>query len=228
MKKILLVLVVMVCYGIQVNAQFLKKLNDALDTKITVNVVPDDAKISIGGSEVATGSYTVSMGNQDHVMVKFSSPGYIEKTVKVSRTDKTTMSYTLEVDDAWVASDVSVDIANKTLRIPVKNGMESDETWRRINIYLLDAFPDIERADRTVGWVRSAWNLQKFKYATIRTRIELKEMPGQNEKTISLTLFSQIASINCGNRDDCFKDWDRTLKTYIKFVEDFTNVLKTL
>ena len=226
MKKFLLLSVVMICSGVQVNAQL--RLRDLITMRTTIHVVPDNAIIMIGNAEVATGAYEYThKAGQEYIMVKLVAPGYIEKTVKVDRTDRT-MTYTLEVDDAWAASDVSIDLANKAMRIIVKQGMESDETWRRVIYYISEVFPNVEISDRTVGWVRSAWNIQNFNHATIRTRIELKEIPGQAEKTFSVTLFSETASKNCGLNDQCFSQWDRALKVYLKFMEDFTNVLRAL
>jgi len=227
MKKILLILVVIVCYGNNLNAQ---RLRDILNPtfKTTINVVPDNARIFIGSAEVATGTYEYTYkSGEDHVMVKFSYPGYIEKTVRVNRSDRTS-THRLETDDAWEASEVSSDVANKAMRIIVQKGMESDDAWRRIIYYISENFPNMEITDRAAGWVRSAWKIDNFNHETIRTRIELKEVPGQDEKTISLTLFSEHAPRNCGLNEQCFRSWDRALKIYIKFVEDFSTVLKAL
>ena len=93
MKKILLILVVIVCFGNNLNAQ---RLRDFLTYKTTINVIPDNAKIFIGSAEVATGTYEYTYkAGEDHVMVKFLAPGYIEKIVRVNRTDKTS-THTLE------------------------------------------------------------------------------------------------------------------------------------
>jgi len=228
MKKILLIFVVIVCFGHNLNAQKGKIGDKILKPKTTINVIPDDAKIFIGSAEVATGTYeyTYKFG-EDHVMVKFLAPSYIEKTVRVNRTDRT-ITHKLEIDDAWAASEVSSDVANKAMRIIVKQGMESDDVWRRIIFYISENFPNMEITDRAAGWVRSAWKIDNFNHETIRTRIELKEVPGQDEKTISLTLFSETAQRNCGLNDQCFNQWDRALKIYIKFVEDLSTVLKAL
>jgi len=223
---IAIVLGISLCYGIHVNAQ--TRLRDFLIMKTTINVLPDNAKIFIGNAEVATGTYEYThKTGQDYVMVKLSAPGYIDKNVKVNRTDKV-MTYTLETDEAWAASEVSNDVANKAIRIIVSRGMESDDVWQRIIYYITEVFPNMEITDRAAGWVRSTWKIQNFNNATIRTRIELKEVPGQDEKTIRLTLFSEIASRDCGLNDQCFNPWDRALKTYIKFVEDFSAVLKAM
>jgi len=225
MKKILLTLIIIVCFGHNLNAQ---RLRDLLTYKTTINVIPDDAKIFIGSVEVATGTYEYTYkSGEDHVMVKFLTPGYIEKTVRVNRTDRT-ITHTLEIDDAWTASEVSSDVANKAMRLTVNKGMDSDDAWRRIIFYISEVFPNMEITDRTAGWVRSAWKIDNFNHETIRTRIELKEVPGQDEKTISLTLFSENAQRKCGLNDQCFNPWDRALKTYIKFVEDLSTVLKSL
>ena len=225
MKKICLVVAIMVCCGIHVKAQ---RLRDLLVYKTTINVIPDHAQIFIGSAEVATGTYEYTFKTgEEYIMVKLLAPGFVEKNVRVNRTDRTS-THKLDVDDAWSASEVSADVANRPLRVIVKRGMDSDDVWRRISYYISEVFPNIEITDRTVGWVRSAYNIQNFNNSTIRTRFEVREIPGQDEITFRLTLSSEIAPRNCGLSDQCFSQWDRALKTYIQFLEDFRAVLSAL
>ena len=135
---IAIALAISLCYGVHVDAQ--TRLRDLLIMKTTINVLPDNAIIYIGNAEVATGTYEYThKTGQDYVMVKLSAPGYIEKNVKVNRTDKV-MTYTLETDEAWAASEVSNDVANKAIRIIVNRGMESDDVWQRIIYYITEDF----------------------------------------------------------------------------------------
>ena len=227
MKKIFLLLAVMAFYANNVNAQR-GSLREFLTYRTTINVIPDNAKIIIGTAEVGTGTYEYTYkSGEEYIMVKLLAPGYIEKNVRINRTDRTS-THTLDVDDAWAASEVSADVANRPLRVTASRGMESDDVWRRISFYISEVFPNIEVSDRTVGWVRSAWNIDNFNQETIRTRIEVREIPGQDEKTFRVTLFSETARRSCGLNDQCFSPWDRALKTYIQFMEDFRAVLSAL
>lgn len=192
----------------------------------TINVMPDNAKIIIGGMEVATGNYDLTMGKSDYIIVKLSAPGYIDKTVRVYKKDKnTTLTYKLDEDDSWLASDVNSDLANKTMRVNVKEGLSPDEVWKRITYYTTDAFPNMEITDKSSGWIRSAWNIQSFNYVTVRTRIEIKEIPGQDNITYRVMIQSEIAWKDCGLDDQCFKQWDRILKKYNQAVADLLNSL---
>ena len=204
------------CFVLSTNAQS-KKVK-------SINVIPDNARIIIAGSEVATGQYNLTMGKADFVLIKFSAPGYIDKTVRVFKTDKSTaLVFRLEEDAAYFASDEGSDLANKTMRIVVRKGISADEVWKRITYYITDQFPNMEITDKSAGWIRSAWNTETFPYATVRTRIEIKEMPGMDDLTYRIELQSQIAWRSCGLNDQCFSKWERILKKYKKAVEDLKN-----
>jgi hypothetical protein len=217
MKKVILVLIALIGFGICANAQ--KKVK-------TVYVTPDNAKIILGGIEVGTGTYDLTMGKQDFVVLRLTAPGYMDKTVRINKADKTTTyNFRLEEDDSYNASEVSSDLANKAMTVSVRKKNSPDEIWKRINYYTSEAFPDLQINDKSSGWLRSAWAIQKFRYVTIRTRIEIKEVPGLDELTYKVTLQSEYGDNNCGLDDQCFKQWDRVLKRYKKAVEDLLNSL---
>jgi hypothetical protein len=220
MKKYLMLLAAVIGFGISANAQLFKKVK-------TINVEPDNAKIIIGGMEVATGSYALTMGKADYTLIKLEAPGYISKSVKVFKNDsRNTLTYKLELDDSYSASDASSDLANKRMAVIVKKGMSADEVWKRISYYVTELFPDLQIQDKSAGWVRSAWVIQQFNYVLIRTRIEIKEVPGQDDLTYTVTLSSEYAWNDCGRDDQCFKQWDRVLKKYKQSIEDLVNGLK--
>lgn len=215
-NRILLVLTLMLL-TLAGNAQVFKKQK-------TIYVEPDNAIISIGGTEVGQGQYNLTIGKQDFVVVKLSAPGYITKTVKIYKGDKaTTYSYKLENDDAYAASGTS-DIANKSMSVIVEKKTE-DEAWKRIVYYTSENFPDMQIQDKTTGWLRSAWTVQSFNYVNIRTRVEIKQVPGMEKLTYKVTLQSEIADRNCGLDDQCFVKWDRLLKRYAQMIQDLLNSL---
>ena len=149
------------------------------------------------------------------------------KGLKVFKADKrNSLTFKLEEDDSYAASEVSSDLANKSMTVVVKKGMSADDVWKRIIYYTTDLFPNMEISDKSAGWVRSAWELQSFAYATIRTKIEIKEVPGMDDLTYRVTLKSEYAWKSCGLNDQCFKQWDRILKRYKQSVEDLVNALK--
>lgn len=219
MKKILL-FVLLLGATIGANAQLFGR------TK-TINVIPDNAKIFHKGAEVGQGSYTFQMGREDYMLFKLKAPGYIDKTIKVYKANKqNTFTYQLEVDEAYANSEASSDLANKSMTIVVREGMSLDEVWKRLVLYLTDVFPDMEIMDKSAGWLRSAWMKQDFAYATIRTRIEVKEMIGQDDLRYRVKLQSEYAWHDCGGGDECYQQWDRVLKTYNQAIQDLFNAIR--
>jgi hypothetical protein len=190
-------------------------------------VIPDNASIMIAGVEVATGTYNLSIGKQDYVVLRLCAPGYIDKTVRVYKSDRSkTLTYKLLEDEAWIASEISSDLANKSMTVVVREGMDAEEVWKRIIYYISELFPNMEISDKDAGWVRSAWELQPFANTTARTRIEIKEVPGQDDLRYKVTLHSEYANNDCGLSDQCLKKWDRVLKKYKQAIEDLVNALR--
>ena len=193
----------------------------------TINVIPENAKIIQKGLEVGQGSYTFKIKKEDYVIFRLSAPGYIDKTVRIYKTNKSkTITYQLEVDEAYNASEANSDLANKSMTVNVKDGISIDEAWKRIIFYTSDLFPDMEILDKSSGWLRSAWIKQDFAYSTIRTRIEIKEVPGQDNLKYRVKLQSEYAWLECGGGDECFKQWDRVLKAYDQAIRDLVNALQ--
>ena len=203
---------------------------------MTKNTLPDSGTINIGNTlykysswtfNSETGSYTFKIKKEDYVIFRLSAPGYIDKTVRIYKTNKSkTITYQLEVDEAYNASEANSDLANKSMTVNVKDGISIDEAWKRIIFYTSDLFPDMEILDKSSGWLRSAWIKQDFAYSTIRTRIEIKEVPGQDNLISKVKLQSEYAWHDCGGNDECFKQWDRVLKVYDQAIRDLVNALK--
>ena len=193
----------------------------------TINVIPDDASIMVAGVEVATGTYNLNMGKQDYVVLRLRASGYIDKIVRVYKSDRSkTLTYKLLEDEAWISSESSSDLANKSMTVVVREGMDAAEVWKRILYYTSELFPNMEISDKDAGWIRSAWELQSFAFSTVRTRIEIKEVPGQGDLRYKVTLHSEYANKECGLNDQCFKKWDRVVKKYKQAIEDLVNALK--
>jgi hypothetical protein len=218
MKKLFLIMVAVIGFCINANAAKTKE----------INVSPDNARISIGGTEVGTGYYSLTMkGKQDFVILKLSAEGYISKEVKIYKDDKSnSYSFKLELDEAYIASSENVDVANKTMRVIVKNNMPKADAWKRLMFYISDNFSTFEINDNAAGWIRTAWAVEKFNWFTIRTRIEVKEIPGQSDETVyRILLTSEWALNTCGLNEQCFSKWSRLLKRYDTMIKDIQNSL---
>ena len=193
----------------------------------TINVVPDKAKIIMGGAEVGQGSYSLNMGRQDYVMLRLTCPGYVDRVVRVYRNDKrNAITFTLEEDESFSASESSSDLANKYMTVIVREGLTSDVVWKRLILTISELVPNLEVNDKEAGWIRSAWEVERFAYVTVRTRIEIKEIMGSDTPRYRVRLQSEIASNECGTHDECFKAWDRVLKTYNQSINDLINSIQ--
>ena len=193
-----------------------------------INVIPDNASIIVRGSEVATGSYELAMSRSDEfVLLKLEAPGYITKTVKVYRDDRRkVLSFTLEQDEAYISSESSSDVANKSMHISVRDGMTDEEAWSSITYYVSELFPNLEIQDHAAGWMRSAWEVQTFTHNKIRTKIEVKRVPGQKDLRYRIKLSSEIASNDCDLGEECYVEWSRLLKKYSETIEMLMSALQ--
>lgn len=220
MRKKLLLAIALVAMSLSCSAQLLGKVK-------TINVVPDKAKIIMGGAEVGQGSYSLNMGRQDYVMLRLTCPGYVDRVVRVYRNDKrNAISFTLEEDESFSASEANSDLANKYMTVTVREGLTSDVVWKRLILTISDLFPNLEVNDKEAGWIRSAWEVERFAYVTVRTRIEIKEVMGFDTPRYRVRLQSEIASNECGTHDECYKAWDRVLKTYIESITDLISSIQ--
>lgn len=220
MKKAFLLAIALVVVSLSCSAQLLGKVK-------TISVVPDKAKIIMGGAEVGQGSYSLNMGKQDYVMLRLTCPGYVDRVVRVYRNDKrNAITFTLEEDEAFSASEASSDLANKYMTVTVREGLTSDVVWKRLILTISDLFPNLEVNDKEAGWIRSSWEVERFAYVTVRTRIEIKEIMGADTPRYRVRLQSEIASNECGTHDECFKAWDRVLKTYNQSINDLINSIQ--
>lgn len=219
MKKAFLLTIALVL-SLSCSAQLLGKVK-------TISVVPDKAKIIMGGAEVGQGSYSLNMGKQDYVMLRLTCPGYVDRVVRVYRNDKrNAITFTLEEDESFSASEASSDLANKYMTVTVREGLTSDVVWKRLILTISDLFPNLEVNDKEAGWIRSSWEVERFAYVTVRTRIEIKEIMGFDTPRYRVRLQSEIASNECGTHDECFKAWDRVLKTYNQSINDLINSIQ--
>lgn len=220
MKKFLLLTIALVGLSLSCSAQFGGKVK-------TINVIPDKAKIIMGGAEVGQGSYSLNMGRQDYVMLRLTCPGYVDRVVRVYRNDKrNAITFTLEEDESFSASEANSDLANKYMTVNVREGLDGDKVWKRLVLTISELFPNLEVNDKESGWIRSSWEVERFAYVTVRTRIEIKEVMGFETPRYRVRLQSEIASNECGTHDECFKAWDRVLKTYHQAINDLINSIQ--
>ena len=207
------------------NIMLLACLTSFAAKKMTINVIPETAKIYIDGQFVNTGSYQVKFNkNTDFYVVKVEAPGYITRTYRLLKSDpKSTVLYTLPEDEAMMASigsDDGVDIANKWFDVTCRKGLSEAQIWKRLMSVCTNYFDNIEVRDKSAGWIKSSWRLSKFRYQTVRTRLEIR-MSFTDEDVVSyrVRLSVQIKDNDCRG-ENCYKSYDRVLRTFEPMIQE--------
>ena len=216
MKKTLIVIIAML-FAISVNA-----------TTKTVHVVPENARIFVNGVEVGSGSHPIKFARgEDFVVLRFEAPGFITRSFRLQRNDpRRTIQYTLFEDEAlrnsFGAEGASM-IANSFFSLTVRDGMTTDEIWRRLMNIAVRNFENIEVRDQAAGWIRSAWVNTTFSHQIVRTRLEIQsEFLGEGKLAYRVRVSSEIADRECGTNPQCFVTYDRVLRRF----EDLINELR--
>lgn len=194
--------------------------------KITINVIPETAKIYIDGQMVGEGSYQVKFDkNSDFFVVKAEAPGYITRTYRLLKSNpKATVLYQLPEDEALAASigsEDGVDLANRWFDVTCRKGMEESVVWKRLMSVCTNYFDNIEVRDKTAGWIKTSWRISKFRYQTVRTRLEVR-MSFNDEETITYRarISVQIKDNDCRGGENCYKSYDRVLRTFEPLIQE--------
>jgi hypothetical protein len=196
---------------------------------IHISVNPDNANIKIDGNIVGTGSYTFALPKGNYQDMQLSASGYLPKQVRVKYSDnQDSYNFNMEEDQAFLSSVSGTDIANKKMKINVKEGVSREQALKTLKFYITNNFETLEVNDNMAGWVRTAWVSTKFNSTsvrTVRTRVEIKEVPDDGSGTLGFNFYiaSQFATERCGTNEECFQDWDRILKKYATLYADMQN-----
>ncbi len=198
----------------------------------TIHVTPDNAAIYVNGNEVGNGTYTIKFDKHtDFVMLKFTAPGYIEKTVKLLKDNpKETIAYKLYEDEAMkqsLGSSDGVDMANKWMSITCKKGMTEDKVWKRLMAVAVDNFENIEVRDKSAGWIKTAWKDTQFESGqTVRTRLEIRVAIGdEDELMYKVRVSSEIKWDPDCYGDQCWEKYPRVLRKFYDVLNDLQNSL---
>ena len=187
-----------------------------MERTYTIKTIPEDAIITIGGEQVAQGRYSFSMDRDHYLTADVSRQGFFSQTIRVDGTDAPGVrTVTLIEDDAWIASAPASDIANKNIRFRATSSKDDDEIWYTLIRYASDYFGDFTVNDKGAGWAKSTWVSRSFSKIKVRSRLEIKRNPG-DKKEFAIYLASEYTTKKDCSDDECFKQWDRVLKTYVE------------
>ncbi|MBK6330068.1 MAG: hypothetical protein IPF62_05885 [Bacteroidetes bacterium] len=192
--------------------------------KITINA-DNDAKIYVDGKLVSSGTAKVIVGDNSTLNVRIEKTGFITAERNYINNEKNELPATdfvkLEVDDAYENS-FTTDLANRDIDLKQK---KNEEARKLINRIVASQFDVIEVTDKTTGYLRTASDSEKFKSATIRTRLIIKSGNSSN-LAFKVKLVSEIGSVNASSRDDeSFKSWDRLLRSFENIIQELQSRL---
>ncbi len=193
--------------------------------KVTINVLPSNAKIYVDGQLVGEGSYQVKFDrNTDFFMIKLEAPGYITRNYRLLKSNpKKTVLYQLPEDQAFKASSGSedgVDLANRWFDVTCRKGLTEEAIWKRLMSVTTNYFDNIEVRDKAAGWIKSQWRVTNFTYQTVRTRLEVRMSFTDDEViTYRARITVQIKENDCRG-ENCYKSYDRVLRTYDALIQE--------
>jgi len=197
--------------------------------KIIVNCSEPDAEIFANGQLVGKGKGTAVLLAYTDMLVECVKTGFLVERMQFynkpnSPIPPKTYFIKMRPDDAFEAS-IKTDVAN--IDIELKTSKSEDEAWLLINKILLSYIDVIEVTDKSTGYIRTAWAVQNFTQATIRTRIIVK-MGDKNPLSYKLKLvceYSKTESVSAKD-DQSFKEWNRVLRKYEPIVTEMPSRLK--
>jgi len=218
MKKILLISTLFL-FSLILNAQ----------TVLVVASEPD-AKITVDGQNLGTGTLKVKVPKDACINVKIQKVGFLKYeqiycNKKGGSTPPKKQYFEMSKDDAEEAS-IKTDQANVDFSLEVKSTYDPTEAWKLTSQIVTDYFDAIEVADKETSYLRTAWSVQVFQQNTIRTRLIIK-LGNSNPLTFKIKLVSESSGVSGTSvkADEQFRDWDRILRKYKNIISDFSTRL---
>ena len=198
--------------------------------RCTVTCSEQDAEIYANGTLVGKGSAIVSIEAYGQTHVEFVKVGFLREEITLFNGGKGDPPYVksyhmrMREDDAFQAS-TQTDIANVYIEIPISKGV--DEGWKLINRVILDYFDVIETNDKETGYLRTAWTVQQFTQAVIRTRVVVKAHT-DDPLVYKFKLISEVSREPgvSAKADELFKEWDRVLRKFEPLATELPSRVK--
>lgn len=198
--------------------------------KVLVSCSEPDAAIYSNGIKVGTGQAEIIVLSNACVTINIERSGFleVEETIcnkKGFPKPSKTKYYEMLPDPAYDAS-IQTDIANTDIEVELNPNRDNIESWKILNQVVTNYFDVIEISDRETGYLRTAWNMQTFPNAAVRTRIIIK-IGSLEPLSYKVKLVSEIGESGTSVKSDHkFAEWDRVLRTYETVVDQITSRLK--
>ncbi len=193
--------------------------------KITIKTVPEFATITIDGQEVGSGTYQVKFDkHNEFYIVSVSAPGYITRKYRLLKSNpKNSVVYTLPESEAHAASSSGDDMGiepNTWMDITCKKGLTEDVIWKRLMSVVTSYFDNVEVRDKSAGWIKTGWAINRFKHETVRTRLEVR-MSFTDEDVVSYRarLTAEIKDNDCKG-SNCYIKYERTMRRFEPMIQE--------
>lgn len=194
--------------------------------KITINVLPSEAKIYVDGTLVGNGTYRINMKN-DFYVIKVEAPGYWTRNYTLRKDyTKNAILYTLPENEALknvISSDDgdgSSNVANRWFDITCRKGISENEVWKRLMNITTSYFSNVEVRDKAAGWIKTGWRTTSFTNESVRTRLEIRvSFVNEEHFTYRVRITSQIKDNECtGN--NCYMAFEHVLKEFGPLIQE--------
>ena len=220
MKKIVLILVTIICIGITASSQGLQR-----EYIKTVLIIPADAEILVNNEPVGKGKYDVSFEGRDKVLLTFSRVGYESASYYLLRSNiEQTVTYQLDKDEAYensLGGETAVQYANRWVPITVRQGLTEDEVWRRMMSIVRENFEQVEKSDKSSGWIKTFPAITPYKLSDVRTSLEIAPSYSTGELQYKVRL--SFEKRRKGSGDEGWVKYDRMLKIYKDVISNLLN-----
>jgi hypothetical protein len=221
MKKIVLFFIVVIGFYINANSQ-----GGAQREYIkTVLITPSDAEILVNNEPVGKGKYDVSFEYRDKVLLTFSHIGYETYSVYLFRNNtEQTVSYQLDKDEAYdnsIGGENASQYANRWVPITVRQGLTADEVWMRVMSIVRENFEQIEKTDRSSGWIKTFPAITPYKASDVRTTLEIS--PDYSTGDLKYKVRLSFEKRKKGSGDEGWQKYDRLLKIYKDVIPNLLN-----
>ncbi|MCQ2344889.1 MAG: hypothetical protein MJ002_08285 [Paludibacteraceae bacterium] len=191
----------------------------------TIVTIPEDADISINNEVVARGNYDIDFESRDKVLVTLSRIGYETEIFALLKSNpQQTITYELEKDEAYENSEggeSASQYANKWVPIKIRKGLSEDEAWLRMISIVREHFEQIEKTDKTSGWIKTFPVITPYKKSDVRTTLEIVPSYSTGEKVYKVRLSFEKRKKNSG--DDGWSTYERLMKQYKDVIPNLLN-----
>lgn len=191
----------------------------------TIVTVPGDADISINNEQVAKGKYDVSFENTNKVLITLSRVGYETATYTLLKSDPNqTITYEMDIDEAYENSEggeSASQYANRWVPIKVRSNLSEEEAWLRMISIVRENFDQLEKTDKSSGWIKTFPAITPYKASDVRTVMEIVPDFSTGEKKYKVRL--TFEKRKKGSGEEGWVEYNRLMKKYKDVIPNMIN-----